>query len=460
MTSNQDKHAPLLVVDDDRGLLLLIKTTLISAGMPEAVLVSDSRQVMDLIRTGHFHVVLLDLNMPHLGGMELLQQIKSEFPAIECIVVTAIDDVPTAIQAMKFGAYDYIVKPLKSERLIIVIRHALEKYNLRQERTLFDKPQSFGDLQHPEAFKEMVARDDAMARVFRQAEVVAPTDYSVVIIGESGTGKEMLANVIHRLSTRARAPFLAVNMASFSQTLFEDQFFGHTKGAYTDAQSEKKGFFESARGGTLFLDEIAELELPLQGKLLRVLEEREIYRLGSTEARNVDVRIIAATNRDISAEIHKGNFRSDLFYRLNMYNIHIPPLRERPKDILPLARHFLRIHARANNKTIADLSTDLAQRLKAYPYPGNVREMNNIIGAAVLLEKTDRLTLDASRNMAPKLGSAPAADTRVLTLAQLEKQHIRKVLLAAGGNRAEAAKLLGINTTTVYRKIEKYRLDD
>ncbi|MCK7513309.1 MAG: sigma-54 dependent transcriptional regulator [Desulfobacterales bacterium] len=261
---------------------------------------------------------------------------------MDCVIVSAMDDVPTAVQAMSSGASDYLVKPLNSEQA--------GGAGPEQPRTL-PLPRRAGprgpqeDLRQPEATRTpsatIIAEDESMALVFHQVEAVAGTDYSVVINGESGTGKEMLARVIHQLSHRAKAPFYAVNMASFSKTLFEDEFFGHAKGAYTDAGGERRGFFEAANGGTLFLDEITELDPSLQAKLLRVIEEREFYRLGSTEVRNVDVRIIAATNRDISEEILKGRFRADLFYRINTYNIKIPPLRERKKDILPLARYFL-----------------------------------------------------------------------------------------------------------------------
>jgi transcriptional regulator with PAS, ATPase and Fis domain len=268
----------------------------------------------------------------------------------------------------------------------------------------------------------------------------------------------MLARVIHRLSNRSNAPFYAVNMASFSKTIFEDEFFGHTKGAYTDAANEKIGFFEAASGGTLFLDEITELDPSLQGKLLRVIEERELYRLGSTEIRNVDVRIIAATNRDINEEILQGGFRSDLYYRINMYNIKVPPLRERKKDILPIARHFLKTHASANDKKIRALEPELEERLMQYSYPGNVRELENIIAAAVLQEKGKTLTLAATLNLLPYEGPERRKNVELLTLEEIEKRHIEKVLEITGGNRPKAAKILGVNVSTVYRKIEKYAL--
>ncbi|MFX0117626.1 MAG: sigma-54-dependent transcriptional regulator, partial [Candidatus Hodarchaeota archaeon] len=382
----------------------------------------------------------------------------AEFPDIECVIVSAIDEVAAAVEAMSLGACDYLVKPLNSDKLIALVRHTLEKYNFQDELARFGRKKVFADLKHPKAFSDMVAEDEAMALVFHQVEAVAGTDYSVVINGESGTGKEMLARVIHRLSQRAHAPFYAVNMASFSKTIFEDEFFGHAKGAYTDASSDRRGFFEAAHGGTLFLDEITELEPSLQGKLLRVIEEREFYRLGSTEIQNVNVRIIAATNRDINEEIIKGRFRADLFYRINMYNIKIPPLRERQKDILPLARHFLKTHAAANNKRIEDLSPELAERLLQYSFPGNVRELENMVAAAVLLEKDKFLSLSSAQSLLPYSGPERRKTVQLLTLEELEKRHIERVLEITGGNRPKAAKILGVNVSTVYRKIEKYNI--
>jgi DNA-binding NtrC family response regulator len=275
MESIPDKNSPVLVVDDDEGLLLSIKATLVGSGLPEPALVSDSRNVMALMRDHHFQLVLLDLLMPHLNGIEVLEKIKREFPDSECVVVSANDELATAVDAMSLGASDYLVKPLNSEKLIALVNRSLDKYNLQDELARFGGKKVFSELKNPQAFADMVAEDESMALIFHQVEAVAGTDYSVVINGESGTGKEMLARVIHRISNRSKAPFFAVNMASFSKTIFEDEFFGHAKGAYTDASSDRQGFFEAAQGGTLFLDEITELDPSLQAKLLRVIEERE-----------------------------------------------------------------------------------------------------------------------------------------------------------------------------------------
>jgi len=455
MESIPDRKAPLLVVDDNEGILLSIKATLVGAGMPEPALVSDGRGVMDLVRGHAFQMVLLDLMMPHVTGMDLLKQLKEEFPRVECVIVTGVDEVSSAVEAMRFGAYDYLVKPLDPEKLIIVIQRALERYSLRNGLALFERSQSFSDLKDPSAFQDMVAEDESMARVFHQVEAAAPTDYNLMITGESGTGKEMLARIVHDLSGRSKAPFVAVNMAAFSKTLFEDEFFGHAKGAYTGAQSDKKGFFEAARGGTIFLDEITELDSDLQGKLLRVIQEREIYRLGSTAARDIDVRIIAASNRDVQEETKTGRFRSDLFYRLNMLHISVPPLQQRRKDILPLALHFLALHAAKTQKEVDSLDPDLAGRLLAYPFPGNVRELESIIASAVLLETETTLRLSSAAGLASESGSAPGRAEGLLSLEEVEKRHISHILDSVGGNRTQAARILGIGLRTLQRKLKE-----
>ncbi len=455
MESIPPNSPSVLVVDDDIGLLLSIKAAIVSSGMPEPALILDSSRVMEIIRANNFHLVILDLIMPEPGGMKLLQQIKEAFPSLECIIVTAVDDISSAVQAMKFGAYDYLIKPINGEKFIITINRALERYNLKNKLALFERSQTFSDLGNLSAFEGMVAEDPAMALVFHQVEVVAPTDYNIVITGESGTGKEMLARIIHNLSSRSTGPFVAVNMASFSKTLFEDDFFGHTKGAFTGATAEKQGFFEAARGGTLFLDEITELDSSLQGKMLRVVQERELYRLGSTQTRDINVRIISATNRDIKEEIKKGTFREDLFYRLNMFHINIPPLRERRDDVLPLAMHFLKVHAEKNNKTIRSLDPHFAQCLAAHSFPGNVRELENIIAKAVLLEKEQVLTGSSVRDLLP-CDFPQGGKDKIMTLEEVEKNHIRRALNATGGNRTQAAKMLGIGLRTLQRKLKEW----
>jgi DNA-binding NtrC family response regulator len=451
------KETPILIVDDDTSHLLSIQAILKHSNMPSPALVADSRRVLPLLRVHGFPFVLLDLMMPHISGLELLKQIKAEFPNTECVVLTAMDDAVSAVKAMKFGAYDYIIKPFNRDKIIILINHALERYYLRHGLALYEKPQTFSDLKKPRAFTGMVAADESMALVFHQVEVVGVTDYSVIITGESGTGKEMLARAVHRASPRCDGPFLAVNMGAFTSTLFESEFFGHAKGAYTGASAMKKGFFEAARGGTLFLDEIADLELSRQGVLLRVLQEREFYRLGSTTTIKMDVRIIAATNRDLAHEVEKGNFRADLFHRLNMYHIKLPRLKKRKEDILPLARHFLKVYAEKSGKTLTSLSPGLERHLINYPFPGNVRELKNIIAAAVLLARGHVLTLSALGRQSPVLSPVKAQENDLLPpLEEIEKRYIFKVLTATEGNRTRTAKILGIGLRTLQRKLGKY----
>jgi len=450
------KNALILAADDDVGLLMSVKLGLMSAGLPEPALVSAGNRVIDLVRKNRFRLVLLDLLLPDADGLNVLGRLKEEFPEVECVIITGMDEAGSAVQAMKYGAYDYLVKPLDWDRLIIVVSHALERYSLRSGLDLYRKSQTFAGLKNPGAFAEMAAEDEKMALVFHQAEMAAPTDYNLLITGETGTGKEMLAGIIHRLSPRSSGPFVGVNMASIAKTLFEKDFFGHAKGAFTGAVGEQKGFFESAQGGTLFLDEVAELDLDLQPKLLRVIQEKELYRLGSTAAGKTDVRIIASSNQDLRKQVNEGRFRSDLFHRLNMFHIHIPPLRERKQDISLLARHFLKISARQTGKNIEILAPDLTERLLDYPFPGNVRELANIIRSAVIMEKGPVLSLAAAADFPPFSAALPNESRPPAALAEMERRHILEVLEAAGGNKTQAAKILDIGLRTLQRKLQHY----
>lgn len=461
LISIPDQQTPVLIVDDDPGFLLTVKEVLCASGMPEPALVSDSREVPALLREHGFKFVLLDLVMPHLSGIDLLRQIKQIAYDTECVMVTASDDIESAVQAMKEGAFDYLAKPVPYDKLMILIQRALERYCLRQGLSLYERTNSLEDLADPAAFSNMVATDQALIRVLCQVEMVAPTDYSVVITGESGTGKEMLARKIHELSSRRQGPFVAINMGAVSETLFKDELFGHTKGAYTGASGDRKGFFESATGGTLFMDEITDLDIGLQAGLLRVIQEKEFYRVGSTRPRTIDLRFLAATNRDVFEEIAAKRFREDLFHRLNMFHIHIPPLRERRGDILPLARMFLAQYASETGKAIQDLAPDLADYLLNQGFPGNVRELKNLIASAVLRERTRELTLGALGKTQAPWGSGPAAgelppDQRLWRLDSMEKAHILKVLEKTGQNRSQAARLLGIGRKTLQRKLKQW----
>ena len=458
MESIPKKNTPILIVDDDAGLLNSIRAMLVSSGMPEPALVSDARRALPLIREYPFQLVLIDLIMPHIKGMELLKDIKKEFPSIECVVITAVDDVSSAVQAMKFGAYDYLVKPLKKDRLIITINNALEKYSIRHSVDVLERSPKFSDIVNLEAFKDMVAGDELMALVFCQAETFASSEYNLLLTGETGTGKELLAGIVHRLSHRSNGPFIALNMGAFSKALLEDELFGHAKGAFTGATYARKGFFEEAMGGTLFLDEISEMDQDLQGKLLRVIQERELYRLGSTDKRGLDVRIITATNKDLREEVKQGRFRKDLYYRLNVCHIDIPPLRNRRLDILPLAMYFLEVHSKKNNKQIYSLSKELADFLENYSFPGNVRELENIIVTCVLNENTDELMLSAAGSLIDFSESSINAPLKIGLIKEAERKQICFALGRYIGNRTKAADMLGISLRTLQRKMKEYEI--
>jgi DNA-binding NtrC family response regulator len=456
---NLPENSPILVVDDDEGLLLSLRAALLSSGLPDPAMVSDARRVESLVEDNQFQLAMIDLIMPNLDGLAVLRQIKQKSPLTECIIVTAVDDVSSAVEAMRFGAYDYLVKPLNLKRVTIAVNNALERYKLHQGIALFEKPKSFADLKQPKAFSKIIAKDNAMAMVFHQAEVCAQSDLNIMITGETGVGKGMLARAIHKLSPRSSSPFVAVNMSTFSHSLFEDNFFGHIRGAFTGADSDRRGFVEAAQGGTLFLDEITELEPAAQAKILRVIEEKEFYRLGSTEIRSADLRILSASNRDINESVAAGRLRGDLYFRLNEYHIHIPPLRRRPKDIIALAMFFLEKHARKNAKKIHRISQDTVKLLTRYPFRGNVRELENIIASSVLAETSDELSVSSVQLLIKDTSESTIPSTRFPKLAEIEKQHIIKALQHTQGNRTHAAKLLGIGLRTLQRKIKNMKIN-
>jgi DNA-binding NtrC family response regulator len=447
---------PILIVDDEEPILRSFSLAVMRAGLPEPALLSDPTRVLDLLRGNNFHLVLLDQMMPRLDGMQLLGRIKAEFPEVECLMITALNDLPSAVKAVRHGAYDYLVKPVNEQKLVSEIKSALERYEQRYARSAHARAVSFGELQHPEAFTRILARDPAMAWVFQQVEAVAPSDYNVLISGETGTGKELLVDVIHALSKRSGGPLVKINMAAASQNLFSDDLFGHVKGAYTGAEASRKGFFEAAHGGTLFLDEVSELDSELQAKLLRVIQERVFYPLGSDKAVAADVRLICASNRDMIQEVKNNSFREDLYYRLNTVTIPVPPLRERGKDILLLARHFLQRHAAKAGKQIKGLAPDLANLLQNHPLPGNVRQLENFIASGVIFEKGALLSAASIPDILETASQQPEAGPgQPGTLAEMEELLIQKTLQQCGGNRTQAAKKLGISLRTLQRKLKK-----
>ncbi len=440
----------VLVVDDEEPFRRLLKKELTRKGYAVEV-ASDGAEALRLLRDNPFDVVLLDIVMPGVDGLSLMKTLKEDSGAPAIIVLTGKATVETAVEAMKNGAYDYLTKPYKLDELVIVIDRAYEYGRLTVKSKLLEQ-----ELVRIESPFEFVGRSKQLQDILALIRKVAPTDSPVFIQGESGTGKELAANTVWRLSTRKNAPFIALNCASLSENLIESELFGHEKGAFTGAYQMKHGLVEVADKGTLFLDEIGEMPIALQAKLLRFLDSGEFRRVGGNKTLSVDVRVIAATNKDLSGTIKAGTFREDLYYRLNVINIAIPPLRERKEDVAEMARYFLKKYAKKMSKSIGDLTPEAREMLAAYHWPGNVRELENVMERAVILCESDRLGAEdlslPSPAIIPELGTNPS-------LEEMEKTYILRVLKEAGGNQSKASQLLGIDRKTLYLKLKKYGIN-
>jgi two-component system response regulator HydG len=444
--------ATLLVADDDPGLRESLQRTLTRAGY-RVVLASDGRAAFERLQGGDIDLVLTDLKMPGLSGLELLRAIKAIPLDLDVILLTAFGTVEEAVSAMKDGAYDFITKPFRGEQLLKVVAKALERRALieqnkalrQQIESLRGKPQYIGG---SPAFRRMMTLIDQ----------VADSSATILLIGESGTGKEGAATKIHERSARRRGPFVAVNCAALPEQLLESELFGYERGAFTGAVTRKEGRFELADGGTLFLDEVADLSLVTQPKILRVLQEGEFERLGGTKTIRVDVRLVAATNQDLSQMVKEKRFREDLYYRLNVITIRVPPLRERREDIRLLAQHFVSFYAAKNNRTLEGLTDDALRRLEGYAWPGNVRELENVIERGVVLARG--ALIDVPDLPEEVSGAAPIPEgvltVRIGTpLAEVEQQLLDETLRITRGNKTLTAKLLGIDPRTVSRKLER-----
>jgi DNA-binding NtrC family response regulator len=453
----------VLVIDDDVAVLNYFMILLAQTGRYDVKVLSESSKAFELIDSGQFDAILLDMDMPVVHGREVLNYVKEKHPGIEVIVVTGVEDVQLAVESMKAGAYDYLCKPIDDERLLIILERALERLQLRDEISKLRDQVNLEGLRHKDAFKSVITQNKSFLRVLQRVDQIAESENYVLIWGESGTGKELVARAIHLISRRRDRPFIAVNAGTFASELFSSEFFGHERGAFTGAVQSKAGFFEKADGGTLVLDEIGELELPVQSKLLRVLQEGEYFRVGSTEKRGSDVRIIACTNKDLADEIDKGRFRRDLYYRLNICSVFLPPLRDREGDVELLAECFLEKHNRTNAKDISMIEKDVIEILEMYDYPGNVRELDNIIAEAVVVETGRTLT----RRSLPRYVLNAVASSRVSsvplserkTINEIEAEHIRRILEMTEGNRTAAAEILGISRVSLISKIKRYGID-
>jgi DNA-binding NtrC family response regulator len=445
----------VLVADDEKNIREGLGEALEADGY-RALLAADGEEAMRLVETDDVDLVITDLRMPKLSGTDLLQKVAGHYPGLPVIVLTGHGTIEDAVAAMRGGAFDFLTKPVNLDHLSILVKRALETREMaRKNRELED------EVEAQRRTSSIVGKSAEMKKVFDVIRRVAPTRASVLVTGESGVGKELVADAIHNLSPRRDGPLVKVHCAALAESLLESELFGHEKGAFTGAQARKRGRFELADKGTLFLDEIGEINQNVQIKILRVLQERKFERVGGEETVETDVRIVAATNRDLKEEIRKGSFREDLYYRLNVVNIEVPPLRERRDDIPLLAMSFLREFAEENGKKIAGFDPKARQALYAYPWPGNVRELRNTVESAVVMSGGELVGLD---DLPPNVrSSGDERDVRVpvgSTLEQAEKILIRETLVAQGGNKSRTAEILGIGRKTLYQKIEEYGLEE
>jgi two-component system response regulator HydG len=444
----------ILVVDDEESHRIMLRAVLQEEGY-EVAEAADGPEGIQAVEEGPFDVILLDIRMPAMDGIEALTEIRKISPFTPVLMMTAYASVKTAVEALRAGAFDYLTKPLDIEELKILVEKALEHYHLREENlTLKER---LGDRFD---FSKIIGKSTKMKELFELLGQVAPTDATVLILGESGTGKELVANAIHHNSPRSGAPFIKVACAALPETLLESELFGHERGAFTGAVARREGRFQAAHGGSIFLDEVGEMSAATQAKLLRVLQEKEFEPLGSSRSIKVDVRVIAATNKDLAGEVREGRFREDLYYRLNVVPVLLPPLRERKEDIPALALHFFSIYREKNRKELKEISGKALDLFIRYDWPGNIRELENCIERSVIMARGEVV---APADLPPHIQalaqekqdqniSFPAG----ISLAEVEKALILKTLEDTGGNRSRAAEILGINRRTLQIKLKEY----
>lgn len=447
--------ARILVVDDEESHRIMLRAVLKEEGY-EVSEATDGTEAVKAVEQEPFDLILLDIRMTTMDGIEALSEIRKISPLVPVLIMTAYASVKTAMEALKAGAFEYLTKPLDIDELKILIEKALELYRLREENiTLKERLGTRFD------FSRIIGRSRKMKEVFDTLSLVAPTDATVLILGESGTGKELVANSIHHNSHRANEPFIKVSCAALPETLLEGELFGHEKGAFTGAIARREGRFQLAHRGSIFLDEVGEMSLTTQTKLLRVLQEKEFEPLGSTRTVKVDVRVVAASNKDLEKEVKEGRFREDLFYRLNVVPIFLPSLRERKEDIPALAAHFFAIYRDKNRKQLKDISGKVIDLFMRYEWPGNIRELENCVERAVILAKGEII---APADLPPTIQALSSGDREMqglelpsgISLQEVEKALILKTLEDTGGNRTRAAEILGINRRTLQNKLKEY----
>jgi len=444
------KKVKVLIVDDEAIVRDALSDWLKDIGY-QVFTAENGHKALEVIQKEKPGIMIADLVMPGMDGIELMKRAKAQQPNIEVIIITAYASIPTAITAMKEGAYDYIEKPFCPERAELLVKKLAEHQELVEENLSLRQK-----LEDRYSFENIIAKSSKMQRVIEVIKVVARSNATILITGESGTGKELVARAIHSQSDRRSKPFVAVSCAALPESLLESELFGHEKGSFTGAYAQKKGKFEFANVGTLFLDEIGEMSANIQVHLLRVLEEKEFTRVGGNEPIKVDVRVISATNKDLRKAIEKQEFREDLYYRLNVVNIELPPLRERKEDIPLLAEHFLHKFAVENRKEVIEFSPEVIESLLAYDWPGNIRELENSIERAIILSRDSSITTaDLPQENVSLVGSASIGKN----LKEVEKAHILNVLRETSENYSEAARILGVSRMTLYNKAKEYGFD-
>lgn len=447
----------ILIVDDEVSYLELMKGLLEQEGYKNVITEESPLKVISILEQKNIELILLDVYMPQKSGLDLLEEIYAQFPKIPVVIITAVNEVEVALKAIKLGAYEFIIKPPDTDRLFLTIKRALGKRLLETERDSLRKALS-DEKPEQRVFSDIITDSPHMFKVFELVEIFAPTNETVLISGETGTGKDLLARKIHDLSPRQSGPFIAVNLASISPSLFESELFGHKKGTFTGAGNDKMGYFEAAQNGTIFLDEIGELPLELQGKLLRTIQYNEIMRLGDPKPINLDIRIISATNRNLLDAVNRKEFRADLYYRLNRGFMYIPPLRKRGDDVLILADHFLETGNKIYNRDILGFSEDVVNDLRTYSFPGNVRELENIILNAVAKASNSQYidTID----LPAALHSDKQSTTETGKLSSLEdalEEHIMYVMKMMGNSVQKTAPILGVSERTLQRRLKIIR---
>lgn len=441
----------ILIVDDEEKLRALLKRIIALEGyrVMDTGSVTGARQ---LLETHAIDIVLCDVKLPDGNGVDFTSEVKSKYPSVEIILLTAYGNIQDCVQAIKNGAFDYIVKGNDNDKIIPLLSRASEKTTLQTRVNRLEK-----QLGNQYSFDAIIGNSPVLQNAIQLARKVAPTEAAVLLTGETGTGKEVFAQAIHYNSNRAQQPFVALNCSAFSKELLESELFGHKAGSFTGANRDKKGLIEEARGGTLFLDEIGEMPIDLQPKILRLLENGSYIRVGDTKEQKANLRIISATNRNMEQEIKNGHFRSDLYYRIEVFTIDLPSLRSRRKDIPMIANHFLLVYSDKTNKKIKTISADALNALRENEWKGNVRELKNVMERAVIMEDSDVLQL-GSLPLDIQHGQADPQNGHELYLSSVERCHILKVLQYANGNKTEAARLLNIGIATLYRKLEEYHI--